>query len=62
MIGAVIINQDLPVHDQKMWVYISPVFVDEDGRELKRTSLRRRNPHGKRAQRRLSKPWAGRST
>lgn len=61
MIDAMLVNQDLPVHPQGEWIYISPVFVDEHGREITHHPIRtRRNPHGKRAQRRMNKPWAGR--
>lgn len=60
MMGAMLVNQDLPVHPHGEWIYISPVFVDEYGREIAHPVRTWRNPHGKRAQRRRSKPWADR--
>lgn len=51
MMGAMLPMQDLPVH-QAMRMNVLPP----------RPTSQRRNPHGKRAQRRLSKPWAGRRT
>ncbi len=40
--------------------YISPCFVDANGNEI-RTPISNRRPTGKGAQRRMSKPWAGRN-